>query len=106
MKSLFFILLTVLVGLSVFATKIWIIASFLIYLFKDQPFDWWSIWCSIIAWVLLFIIYPVSIYYSKLEKSKIQASTPGQPGSPKSKFQQRLDEAILERERRLHGQKQ
>lgn len=104
MKSLLFIFLTVLIGLSVFATKIWIIASFLIYLFKDQPFDWWSVWCSIISWVLLIVLYPISIYYSKKQKQIIE-SAPGQPGLPKSKFQTRLDAAILERERRNFGTK-
>lgn len=45
-------ILTIIFGLMVSATSVWAIVEFALYLVKDDPFNWTSIWLFIAAVVL------------------------------------------------------
>lgn len=53
--NLTFYILTIISGIGIGVCKIWAIISFLIYLFKDTPFNWDSIYYGITFIVVYFI---------------------------------------------------
>lgn len=78
--------------LAMFATGIWVLVEFIIYLFKDHVFNWTSLWSFTGAVVLMLISGLLSLVFSVIEnKSK--------PFSPKgkSKFQERLNQMAKDR---------
>jgi uncharacterized BrkB/YihY/UPF0761 family membrane protein len=96
-KAILSILLAVLLACSVLACKIWIVVEFIIYLVKDDPFNWWSVWLWLISIVSLLVFY---LFYL-LPKKEPENTGAFKPGLPKSKFAQRLEEAQrLQQERR------
>ncbi len=76
-------------------TALWSAIEFVIYLFKDIPFNWWSLWGFIISVIVanasLFIQDYISRRDTKQELDNIQKPP------KKSRFQERLDEAMAGR---------
>lgn len=66
---------TILLYLSVIAANvatIWAIVEFILYLFKDHLFNWWSLWAFIISTVLSFMFAVLSaMYKNKLNYNNI-----------------------------------
>lgn len=87
MKKIISAILMVMSAISLVACKFWIIVSFILYIAKDTPFNWWSIWTWVIS--LLVLIPTYFIYLFSVSKSiENKLSTP----SKKSSFQERLEE--------------
>lgn len=59
--TLYFILTTVFAFLS-YIFGIWVIVEFILYLVKDNPFNWWSLYLALITTViqLFFMIKTIS----------------------------------------------
>lgn len=51
----YFPIISVLSYLAFVACGIWAGVEFIIYLFKDDPFNWWSLWLTIIFFVLMVV---------------------------------------------------
>lgn len=61
-------LMSIVCYLGTFASCIWAIVEFILYLVKDKTFNWWSVWMILIcggATVLMFIL---SAVFSVAEK--------------------------------------
>lgn len=94
MKTLILLLTKVLSAIAASVNFIWIVVEFLIYLVKDDPFNWNSVWLFITCIVLtiaLWIIIAVMLYKHKEAKRETkQVRT-------KSRWQERLEEAAKQR---------
>ena len=76
-----------LILMSIVST-IWTLVSFIVYLVKDIPFNWWSLgmFCTTVVIIFagfLYLAVKVNTYVPKDAAKKVV----------KSKFQQRLEEA-------------
>ena len=95
MKSLMTIVFLVLAAITAKVSFIWAIVEFIIYLVKDKPFNWHSVWLtigSIILTIILYIVYYVvesKGYEAKRELRQIR--------NKKSKWQERLEKAAEQR---------
>lgn len=86
-KSAIFILLAVLAKIGCGLSCLWAIISFLIYLVKNQPFDWWSVWSigiNLVGMFLFIFLGLMSSWAEARKQAKEEASKP-------SKWQQRID---------------
>ena len=84
-------ILTILSAISFAISEIWVIVSFIIYLVKDEPFNWTVFNVGIISLVVL-IVSAFVVSFSKVKDIKTRARFNG-TNTGKSKFQQRLEEA-------------
>ena len=66
--KLLLMLLTILCAFGFPVSAIWAIVQFILYLVKDIPFDWLSVWCIPISLILTIIFY--TAYLFKCEKDK------------------------------------
>ena len=76
---------------------LWVVVEFLIYLFKDLPFNWWSFGLLVTNVTLLALIVLVEIYKSinkDIKGIRVKLHEEQSIESKKSKFQERLDEAM------------
>lgn len=64
MKIISSLLLTIVSIIALSIAKIWVIVEFLLYLFKDSPFNWFSMYLLIIS-VILIVIGLISFYINK-----------------------------------------
>lgn len=71
---------------------VWAIVEFIIYLVKDLPFHWRSVYCFIICLVILIVTVVYSGYLSAKKGSDFKT-----PYKNNSKFKQRLDEMEAKR---------
>ncbi len=71
---------------------IWAVVEFILYLGKDKIFNWWSVWMIVIFAILSMVMIVVSAYLKQKEQSKIINYRTDL--NKKSKFQQKLEEAI------------
>jgi ABC-type tungstate transport system substrate-binding protein len=92
MKKLIFKLLTIISSIAFAVGSIWVIVSFLIYLVKDNPFSWASLWFTISSLIGCFLFLILDIIIQVKNKKKEPEAT-GTTFKGKSKFQQRLEEA-------------
>lgn len=60
-NKLFILILSTLMLLIHGLSYIWIIVSFLIYLFKDLPFNWWSVIVCIVSFILGLFLWLYSM---------------------------------------------
>ena len=74
----------ILAYIGIVLSPAWALIEFILYLVKDRPFNWWSVWTVFIciAW-LIFCIIAVSVS-SAIEDRKERKTY-------KSKFQERLE---------------
>jgi hypothetical protein len=78
------------------ASAVWIIVEFLIYLVKDKPFNWMSLWCFL-ALAGSSVIFLISSFVLS-HKSKIEEIEENKENKrPTSRFQQRLAEMEKQR---------
>lgn len=74
-------------SIAAYASALWVVVSFLIYLVKDVPFNWNSVLCAFICWVAVIFLVALTAYTSVREiKNK-------KPIAHKSRFQERLERA-------------
>lgn len=88
------------------STALWVVVEFLIYLFKDHPFNWWSfgIFITNFTAMAIFMMVDIGIYIKRKIKQQEERDVQIQEirnSNKKSKFQQRLDEAIKSTENKL-----
>lgn len=81
MKYILAGLFTIVSYFGILVSGIWAIVSFIVYLVKDKPFQWWSIGSIGICTVLLFVSVFIAAYVKAVAEVK-----------RKSKWQQRLEE--------------
>jgi len=99
MKLLSITVLTVLVYLSAWACGVWAIVEFIIYLVKDDPFNWLSLWCTIGSWIAT-IIFTVVIAFVETRSKSVSEFKINRNPNVKSAFQTRLDAMAKEAEER------
>lgn len=78
-------LFSILAWVSCTGSVLWVAVSFLIYLVKDIPFNWWSVWSVAISYsVVICGCIGLALFSMKEQKKERPVK--------KSAFQQRLDE--------------
>lgn len=88
----------ILSGITFGICKIWIIVSFILYLVKDEPFNWAVFWTAVWMIPICLVSYVATMVMKDKPRSK--RFTPVTK-LKKSKFAQRLEEAKrLQEERR------
>lgn len=92
MKTIILILAGVLAYLGSTISIVWAIVEFVLYIAKDKPFNWWSIWTLIICIVLSFALFILGVYL----EAKSYGLRPTYRG--KGGFQNRLERMQKERE--------
>jgi len=92
MKRILLLVAVVLAIIIANVSLLWAIVELIIYLVKDDPFNWYSVWLTVIGYILSIGLYIISVLKeskhleAKRELSKIR--------NKKSKWQERLDEAV------------
>ena len=71
---------------------IWAVVEFILYLAKDHPFNWWSLWLCIIFWVLTFAAVIMAAAIELKKKNELNKNQP-----KVSNFQKRLEEMAKQR---------
>jgi uncharacterized membrane protein (DUF106 family) len=93
MKVIAIAILTVAAYLGATISSIWAVVEFILYLVKDRPFNWWSVWIFITCIVLaLFVVIASAIIEAKNRQDSIKNFTP-----KRSRFQERLEEMSKQR---------
>jgi uncharacterized membrane protein len=78
---------------------IWSLVEFILYLVKDKPFNWWSVW-SILIFIGLGLIMLIHLFTKSIKNRN--KSVEDFNLKRKSKFQERLDEMEKKRRSRLN----
>jgi hypothetical protein len=76
--------------------KIWALISFILYLVKDRPFDWFSLWLCIGGWGGVIVFGLLSIIFKHVEAKTILKSRT-------SSFQKKLEKMAEERKQKTHN---
>ena len=81
------------------STAIWVIVEFLIYLFKDLPFNWWSfgVFITNITAMSIFMLIDIGLHVRRKireEKERLEKIERITSKQKKSKFQTRLEEVM------------
>lgn len=94
MKTLSSIALVVVASIAASVTGVWAIVAFILYLVKDIPFNWWSVWAFVISLIMIPIAYVFTIVAAANERKEAVAkmSKNRTSAGKKSRFQQRLEE--------------
>jgi|SRR6188508_176488 len=92
MKVVISLIITILSYISIGICSIWSIVSFLIYLVKDIPFNWWSLWSIIISIVVMIVSLVLTAVFKAVNHNKVY--TQHIDNKPKSRWELRLEEAI------------
>ena len=107
MKTLLTAVLTFISRIACAISVIWIIVEFLIYLVKDKPFNWWSVWAMLISGFLAFAFFILTAMYAHKEKKKIiekfAANGRDENGIKKSSFQTKLEEMSQRRQSQIRN---
>jgi len=96
-KSTLFYAIALITYLSCIGCFIWAIVEFIIYLVKDKPFNWLSLWICGASVVIALVSFVLGVVYEAKTDSNLKISK-----SKPSKFQQRLDEMIKSRNNNLN----
>ena len=100
MKKIFYLGLAILSGISFAICEIWVIVSFLLYMVKDEPFNWFVFWVGIGS-LLSMILFHILNAISTVKERKSNPYTYQNRG--KSKFQERLEAAQeMQRQKQLN----
>lgn len=92
MRTISLLIVKVLAVIVANISFLWVIIEFILYLVKDKSFNWWSVYTFIISVVVaLAIVIYASVVKVKASKKRLNDLI-GKPR--KSKFQQKLDEAM------------
>lgn len=78
--------------LGKYITPIWIGVSFMIYLLKDSPFEWLSIFAWVVSWMFYGITFIWMVYVIK--KTDDNYSPKEKKEKKMSAFQKKLQDAI------------
>jgi membrane protein YdbS with pleckstrin-like domain len=82
MKAIISLLaIPVIIGASL--AWVWPVVEFILYLFKDRQFNWWSVWACLICWALALF----AVIFAAMNKPTIRRSS----------FQTRLEEMAKNR---------
>jgi uncharacterized membrane protein YbhN (UPF0104 family) len=96
MKILSLSIIALVSYLAACASCIWALVEFILYLVKDRPFNWWSVWtiiiCGVFALVMVVIYAVVAAKENKRDLKKFQTRR-------KSNFEERLEKMAEERNR-------
>ena len=79
--------------LSANLTFLWAIIEFILYLVKDKPFNWISIW----LFLLSILVILVSIIFTAI--TKLSNKSINQKYYPNGKFRERLNEMTEQRKK-------
>ena len=61
MKSTLLALLAVLASFAGYACSVWVVIEFILYVAKDDPFYWGSLWITILSYVTVTISALIAI---------------------------------------------
>lgn len=65
------IILTGIFYLSFIVSAIWAVVEFILYLAKDDPFNWMSVWSTIIGFVLMIVAFVMKAAMMDREHKKM-----------------------------------
>ena len=93
------LILAAISSISASICSVWTIVSFLIYLVKDNPFNWTVFWIGIFSIICLITFNIVLVFFKESTTEKlIEKRTNG-----KSKFKERLEAAQELQNKRRNG---
>jgi len=90
-KVIAILVIKVLSIIDIIVSSFWAVISFIVYLVKDIPFDWWSIWAFVIGFIVFIACFIYMAISSRRNTIKAKSETRNKP-KRKSKFQERLQE--------------
>lgn len=61
MKHILVLIALFISAISITVTSIWAVVEFILYIAKDNPFDWWSVWLMIISVILTILFYILTV---------------------------------------------
>ncbi len=97
-KQIAFTVTAFLAYLGATVSCIWAMVEFILYLVKDKPFNWWSIWSILICSCAAIALFIIGAVMSTKTKYNVRKSAPITDAIfKKSRFQDRLEE--MERQR-------
>jgi len=76
-------------------TFLWVIIEFILYLVKDKPFNWLSIWLLSLSMLIILI----SILFTAITKFKMSNKSIKPNHNTNGKFQERLNEMTEQRKK-------
>lgn len=85
MKVFFALIFQIVAYIGCMICGVWALIAFILYLAKDIPFEWWSLWSLIGCIVLSIILLIINAWIVFLNDQ------PDNPGTYKSNFQKRLE---------------
>lgn len=94
MKTIITGISAVLAYAGISACSIWAIVEFILYLAKDHPFNWWSVWMILICIGSSITLMILTVFFADLDKADKIDFTPR-----KSAFQKRLEQLEEQRNR-------
>ena len=107
MKALLTAVLTFISRIACAVSVIWIIVEFLIYLVKDKPFNWWSVWAMLISGFLTFAFFILTAVLAhkanKKEIERLAGLGRNENGIKKSSFQTKLEEMAQRRQSQIRS---
>ena len=95
MKEIIKYIVLFIMGVSPYPSSLWVTVEFILYIAKDKPFNWLSVWACLVSIVLLFISIFIIAYDKEIEKLRSKSNG-------KSRFQQKLEEKLNEHNETTH----
>ena len=92
MKKIIGLLITkILAVIMANVSFIWVIIEFILYIEKDQVFNWWSVLAFVISVIVSITLVVFAIVWEKKELSMLDKLKKKENKNPNSLFQKRLD---------------
>lgn len=109
MKIILMFLTIVIAYIGITASAIWAIVEFILYLVKNDPFNWWSIGTLVSCLIAYPILAILTSFILSNEKDKLKAKLAAQgrnaDGSRKLSSQIRLEEMFAARNQQIRNKK-
>lgn len=96
MKKIGLIVVQVLSVIGINISALWILVEFILYLVKDDKFNWMSVWLLITFVVVMIVNVIIAAIDAKKYNDKLFESLSGRK-TTKSKWQQRMEEMAIKR---------
>lgn len=95
MKTITLLIAKIVTSAAASLSLVWAVIEFILYLVKDKPFNWWSVWVFFTSVALAITSFLLLIFVVAKDKRKeFNTHLDNLQERPKSKFRQRLDEAM------------
>lgn len=92
MKILITLLLQIIAYAGGIVSSIWAIIEFIVYLVKDHPFNWWSVWTILICIGVGIVCFFANLIFMTKNKSENRFENRFNNSGTNNRFSQRLEE--------------